>query len=128
MLMIFYRLSGHIVRNMALIESPLLSKFPSPSGWELKNNRITLNFRKWDNGKWRYDRVPYTFFKHRQWHGKIRRLTVKRDACGNYWLYIITDYTNMKRLPTTGLLKLAIAYSFTIGGRADNYSGRCFDY
>ena len=69
--------------------------------------------------------MPYTFFKHRRWHGKIRRTTVKRDACSNYWLYIITDYTNMKRLPTTGLLKLAIAYSFTMGGRADNYSGRC---
>ena len=76
--------------------------FPGQSGWELKNNRITLNLRKWDNDKWRYDRVPYTFFKHRQWHGKIRRITIKRDACGDYWLYIITDYTDMKGLPTTG--------------------------
>ena len=72
------------------------------TGWELKNNRITLNFRKWERGKWRYDRVPYTFHKHRQWHGCIRRITIKRDACGAYWLYIITDYTDLKRLPTTG--------------------------
>ena len=76
--------------------------FPGQSGWKLKNNRITLNFRKWEKGKWRYDRVPYTFHKHRQWHGCIRRITIKRDACGDYWLYIITDYTDMKRLPTTG--------------------------
>ena len=76
--------------------------FPGQSGWDLKNNRITLNFRKWGKGKWRFDRVPYTFHKHRQWHGKIRCLTIKRDACGDYWLYIITDYTDMKRLPTTG--------------------------
>ena len=76
--------------------------FPGESGWELRNNRITLNFRKWEKGKWRYDRVAYTFFKHRQWHGSIRRITIKRDACGDYWLYILTDYTDMKRLPTTG--------------------------
>ncbi len=76
--------------------------FPGQAGWELKNNRITLNFRKWENGKWRYDRVPYTFFKHRQWHGSIRRITIKRDNCGDYWLCIITNYTDMERLPTTG--------------------------
>ncbi len=76
--------------------------FPGQAGWELKNNRITLNFRKWEKGKWRYDRVPYTFFKHRQWHGSIRRITIKRDNCGDYWLCIITNYTDMERLPTTG--------------------------
>ena len=76
--------------------------FPGPSGWELKNNRITLNFRKWEKGKWRFDKVPYTFFKHRQWHGCIRYMTIKRDTCGDYYLCITTDYTDMKRLPTTG--------------------------
>ena len=76
--------------------------FPGQAGWELKNNRITLNFRKWENGKWRYDRVPYTFFIHRQWHGSIRRITIKRDNCGDYWLCIIMNYTDMERLPTTG--------------------------
>ena len=76
--------------------------FPSHAGWSLKNNRITLTFRKWDQGKWRFDRVAYTFHKHRQWHGSINRITIKRDNCGDYWLYIITDYTDMKRLPTTG--------------------------
>ena len=76
--------------------------FPGHAGWKLKNNRITLNFRKWENGKWRYDCVPYTFHKHRQWHGSIRRIILKRDNCGAYWLYMITNYTDMKRLPTTG--------------------------
>ena len=76
--------------------------FPSHAGWSLKNNRITLSFRKWDQGKWRFDRMAYTFHKHRQWHGSINRITIKRDNCGDYWLYIITDYTDMKRLPTTG--------------------------
>ena len=76
--------------------------YPGKAGWSLKNNRITLTFRKWDNGKWRFDRVPYTFHKHRQWHGTLSRITIKRDVCGNYWLYIITTYTDFKPLPTTG--------------------------
>ena len=76
--------------------------FPGEAGWSLKNNRITISFRKWDKGKWRFDRVPYTFHKHRQWHGKITRVTIKRDRCGDYWLYITTTYTDFKPLPTTG--------------------------
>ena len=76
--------------------------FPGSAGWDLKNNRITITFRKWEEGKWRYDRVPYTFHKHRQWHGRINRITIKRDNCGDYYLCLITDYTDMKRLPTTG--------------------------
>jgi putative transposase len=76
--------------------------FPGPSGWDLKNNRITITFRRWEKGKWRFDRVPYTFHKHRQWHGCLQRITIKRDNCGDYWLCITTNYTDMKRLPTTG--------------------------
>ena len=76
--------------------------FPGSAGWDLKNNRISITFRKWEEGKWRYDRVPYTFHKHRQWHGSINRITIKRDNCGDYYLCLITDYTDMKRLPTTG--------------------------
>ncbi len=63
---------------------------------------LTLTFRQWDKGKWRFHKVPYTFHKHRQWHGTISTLTIKRDACGNYWLYIITDDTDFSPLPTTG--------------------------
>ena len=78
--------------------------YPGPAGWSLKNNRITLTFRKWNpkTRKWHFDRVSYTFHKHRQWHGSIQRITIKRDACGDYWLCMTTDYTDMKRLPTTG--------------------------
>ena len=76
--------------------------YPGPSGWKLQNNRITLTFRKWDSGKWRFDRVPYTFHKHRQWHGSIQRITLKRDNCGDYWLCLTTDDADIKRLPTTG--------------------------
>ena len=72
------------------------------AGWSLKDNRLTLNFRKWNNGKWRHDKVAYTFHKHREFEGNIRRITIKRDACGAYWLYILTDFVETKPLPTTG--------------------------
>ena len=72
------------------------------AGWSLKDNRLTLNFRRWDTGKWRHDKVAYTFHKHRDFYGDISRITIKRDNCGNYWLYIITDFVETKPLPTTG--------------------------
>ena len=79
--------------------------FPQQAGWSLKNNRITLTFRKWNpkTRKWQFDKVPYTFHKYRQWKpGTISRITIKRDNYGNYWICIITTYTDFKRLPTTG--------------------------
>ena len=78
--------------------------YPGTAGWSLKNNRITLTFRKWDPDmrKWQFDRVPYTFHKHRQWHGCISRITLKRDSCGRYWLCITTTYRDFRPLPTTG--------------------------
>ena len=76
--------------------------FPGQSGWKIKENRITLTFRKEDGGKWKPDRVPYTFFKHRAWQGNIRRITIKRDTCGDYYLCITTNFTDTEPLPATG--------------------------
>ena len=78
--------------------------YPGHAGWELKNNRITLTFREWNayRHRWSFRKIPYTFHKHRQWHGSINYITIKRDNCGDYYLCITTNYTDMKRLPTTG--------------------------
>ena len=74
------------------------------TGWTLKNNRITITFREWNASKklWSFRKIPYTFHKHRQFYGSIRRITIKRDNCGDYWLYLITDFVDTKQLPTTG--------------------------
>ena len=63
-----------------------------------------MTFRKWHphTHKWQFDKVPYTFHKHRQWHGTISRITIKRDSCGKYWLCITTTYRDFSPLPTTG--------------------------
>ena len=76
--------------------------FAGHSGWHLKDNRITLTFRKYASGKWKLDRVPYSFHKHREYHGTIARITIKRDTCGDYWLCITTDFVDTEPLPTTG--------------------------
>ncbi|RKU38428.1 transposase [Candidatus Poribacteria bacterium] len=72
------------------------------AGWKLRENRLTITLRKWDAGKWKRDLVPYTFFKHREFHGNIRCLTIKRDACGDYWLCITTDFQDTDPLHATG--------------------------
>ena len=98
------------------------------AGWFLKANRLTLNFRKWDNGKWRQD-VAYTFHKHREFYGTISRITIKRDTCGDYWLYIVTDFVETKPLPTTGksvgadnvIQGMDLVYSQTKSGMKDAY-------
>ena len=76
--------------------------FPGHSGWKIEDNRITITFGKFELGKWKPDRVPYTFFKHREFHGTLARITIKRDNCGDYWLCITTDFVDTEPLPTTG--------------------------
>ncbi len=76
--------------------------FRAQAGWKLSDNRITLTLRKYNRGKWRYDRVPYTFFKHRAFEGKIRTVTIKRDTVGDYWLFLTTDFTDTELLQPTG--------------------------
>ena len=78
--------------------------YPGTAGWKIADNRITLTFRKWNpqTCKWQFDKVPFTFFKHREWIGDISTITIKRDACGDYWLCITTNATEVEVLPTTG--------------------------
>ncbi len=76
--------------------------YPGESGWQIKDDRISITFRKYESGKWKLDRVAYTFFKHREWEGDIRRITIKRDNCGDYWLCMTTSFTDTDPLPTTG--------------------------
>ena len=74
------------------------------TGWSLYNNHITLTFRKWNpkTCKWQYDKVAYGFHKHRQWHGTLTEVTIKRDTCGRYWVCLTTTYKDFEPLPTTG--------------------------
>ena len=76
--------------------------FRAQAGWKIEDNRITLTLRKHNKGKWKLDRVPYTFFKHRAYEGKIRTITLKRDNVGDYWLCLTTSFTDTEPLQPTG--------------------------
>ena len=78
--------------------------FPGESGWKIKDNRISINLKNWNEtkNKWQNNFVSYSFYKHREFHGKIANITIKRDNCGDYWLCITTDFVDTEALPTTG--------------------------
>ena len=77
--------------------------FPGHSGWQLKDDRISINLKNWHKTKhkWQNDFVSYSFYQHRVWHGNIAGITIKRDNCGDYWLCITTDFVDTEPLPTT---------------------------
>jgi len=74
------------------------------AGYALEDNRIRITFREWNDKKqiWSFKRIPFTFHKHREFHGTIARITLKRDTCGGYWICIVTDHTDTQKLSATG--------------------------
>ena len=72
------------------------------AGWKIAENRITVTLRTWEAGRWKRAPVPYTFFKHRAWRGTLKTVTLKRDACNDYWICITTDFVETEALHATG--------------------------
>ena len=66
--------------------------------------RIGINFRYWNDKRqcWSNEYVWFSYFRHRNWHGNIKTVTIKRDNCGDYWLCITTDFVNSQPLSATG--------------------------
>ena len=63
------------------------------AGYKIEGNRLRINCLK----------KSFTFWKHREWTGTIKRVTVKRDNVGDYSLYIVCeDYEPSEKLPLTG--------------------------
>ena len=48
------------------------------AGYEIQGNRIHIKCLK----KW------FTFWKHREWTGTLKTVTIKRDTVGDYYLYL----------------------------------------
>ena len=51
------------------------------SGFKIEGNRLTINCLK----------KSFTFWKHRKWTGIIKKITIKRDNVGDYYLYLICE-------------------------------------
>ena len=99
------------------------------SGWKIEENRITVTLRTWDGKAWKRDPVPYTFFKYREWRGNIKRITLKRDACNDYWFCLTTDFVETEELHATGesvgadnvIQGMDLVYSQTKSGMKDAF-------
>lgn len=62
------------------------------AGFKIEGNRLTINSLK----------KSFTFWKHRKWTGTIKKVTIKCDNVGDYYLYLICeDYKPSKKLPLT---------------------------
>lgn len=66
-------------------------------------------FSRTEPNKVRIGKRTYGFFKSQELKGKVKRLTVKRDWCGDMWIIVLTDWIEPKELPMTGN---AVGYDF----------------
>ena len=71
------------------------------AGYKFQDNRIQLTI---DGKKWWYG-----FFKSREIEGKIKTVTIKRDACGDMFIIVVTDKEDVEELPKSGK---SVGYDF----------------
>ena len=63
------------------------------AGYKIEDNRLTINCLD----------TTFTFWKHREWTGTIKTITIKRDKVGDYHLYIVCENPKpIQKLPLTG--------------------------
>ena len=63
------------------------------AGLKIEENRLTINCLK----------KSFTFWKHRDWTGTIKTVTIKRDTVGDYYLYLTCeDCEPSEKRPLTG--------------------------
>lgn len=60
------------------------------AGYKIDGNHITLQGRR------------YGFHKSQEIKGKVKRLTIKRDRCGDIWFIVLTDWNDAMSIPMTG--------------------------
>ena len=64
---------------------------------------------KFDGNKIRLNGVWYGFHKSREWKGRVKTVTIKRDRCGDWWIFVTTDWTDSEVLPKSGK---SVGYDF----------------
>ena len=60
------------------------------AGYRIDGNHIILQGRR------------YGFHKSQEIKGKVKRLTIKRDRCGDIWFIVLTDWNDAQEMPMTG--------------------------
>ena len=97
---LFFRNQKHHVKS-APPKFKKVKKYPSftlkQCGYKFDGNKVRLN------GRW------YGFHKSRDWKGKVKTVTIKRDRCGDFWLIVTTDWVDSEVLPKSGK---SVGYDF----------------
>lgn len=91
-----------------------------------KNLSFTLlqagyKFSSTEPNKVRIGDRTYGFFKSQEIKGKVKRVTVKRDRCGDLYIAVLTDCTEAKELPMTGK---AAGYDFGLKTFLTRHDGK----
>ena len=97
---LFFRNQEHHIKSSPP-KFKKVKKYPSytltQAGYKFDGNKILLN------GRW------YGFHKSRDWKGKVKTVTIKRDRCGDFWLIVTTDWVDSEVLPKSGK---SVGYDF----------------
>ena len=74
------------------------------TGYKLENKRVRLSFKSWDthSHSLKFNRIWFSFHRHRHWQGTVRYVQILRDSVGEYWLYIVTDDNTTESMQETG--------------------------
>ena len=82
------------------------------AGYKIDGNHITLQGHK------------YGFHKSQELKGKVKRLTIKRDRCGDIWFIVLTDWNDAGELPMTGN---SAGYDFGLKTFLTRHDGECIE-
>ncbi len=97
---LFFRNLKHHIRT----NPPSFKKVKKYSSYTLKQCGYKFDGKKVRlNGRW------FGFFKSREINGRIKTLTIKRDRCGDFWLFAATDWNDAKEYPKSGNI---VGYDF----------------
>ena len=83
--------------------------------------QVGYRFSETEPNKVRIGKKTYGFFKSQELKGKVKRLTVKKDWCGDVWIIVLTDWTEAKELPMTGR---AAGYDFGLKTFLTRHDGK----
>ena len=92
-----YRKAGKTKRKVGRPQIKPKHKYNSltftQAGFKIEGNRLTIHCIK----------KSFTFWKHREWTGIVKTVTIKRDTVGDYTLHLTCeDYEPTEKLPLTG--------------------------
>ena len=79
------------------------------AGYRIDGNHITMQGKR------------YGFHKSQEIKGKVKRLTIKRDRCGDIWFVVLTDWNDAKSIPMTGK---AAGYDFGLKTFLTRHDGK----